>query len=169
MLLMRQELDLGSIGLVVGAIGTLIGAGGGFLLLPILILLYPHESPEILTTISLSVVFANAASGSWAYARMRRIDYRAGGLFALAGVPGAILGAVVTRRLGRSEFDPLLGGMLLVAAVLVLLRPPPEARPRPGGDTRLLVEAGGTVHEYSPRLVLGALLSTVVGFVSSLL
>ena len=48
------------------------------MLAPILLLLYPRESPETITCISLAVVFFNALSGSWAYARMGRIDYRSG-------------------------------------------------------------------------------------------
>ena len=61
------------LGFVVGAYGTLIGAGGGFLLVPVLLLLYPRETPETITSISLAVVFFNALSGSIAYARMKRI------------------------------------------------------------------------------------------------
>lgn len=59
------------IGFAVGAFGTVVGAGGGFILTPILLLLYPHESAQTLTAISLAVVFFNAASGSAAYARQR--------------------------------------------------------------------------------------------------
>ncbi len=97
------------LGFVVGAYGTLIGAGGGFILAPILALLYPADSPELLTSISLAVVFFNALSGSAAYARMGRIDYRSGGVFAMATIPGAILGALVTSFLPRRLFDGVLG------------------------------------------------------------
>ncbi len=45
------------LGFLVGAYGTLIGAGGGFVLMPILLILYPAETPELLTSISLAVVF----------------------------------------------------------------------------------------------------------------
>jgi uncharacterized protein len=79
---------LALIGLGVGAFGTLIGAGGGFILTPILLLLYPHDSAQTLTAISLAAVFFNAASGTTAYARQRRIDYRNGVVFALATLPG---------------------------------------------------------------------------------
>jgi uncharacterized membrane protein YfcA len=48
------------LGFVIGAYGTLIGAGGGFVLVPILLLLYPQAAPETLTSISLAV---NALSG----------------------------------------------------------------------------------------------------------
>jgi hypothetical protein len=52
------------IGFAVGAFGTLIGPGGGFILNPLLLLLYPPDSPQTLTAISLATVFFNAASGS---------------------------------------------------------------------------------------------------------
>jgi uncharacterized membrane protein YfcA len=48
-----QYLWLLPLGLIVGAFGTLIGAGGGFILVPILLLLYPNEKTELITGISL--------------------------------------------------------------------------------------------------------------------
>src|ERR1051325_4663719 len=89
------------LGVAVGLVGTVIGAGGGFLLVPILLLIYPKEQPEIIACISLAVVFFNAASGSIAYARMKRIDYRGAIIFSLATMPGAILGAICTSAIPR--------------------------------------------------------------------
>ena len=54
----------GLLGVAVGALGTLIGAGGGFLLIPILLFLRPGDSAAVLTGISLLVVCANATAGS---------------------------------------------------------------------------------------------------------
>ena len=93
---MVQNLYLIPLGFVIGTYGTLIGAGGGFVLMPLLLVLYPEESPEVITGISLAVVFFNALSGSVAYAKMKRIDYRSGLLFSLATIPGAILGPLTT-------------------------------------------------------------------------
>lgn len=162
-------LGFAALGVLVGAIGTLIGAGGGFLLLPVLLFLSPHDSPATLTAISLSVVFANALSGTISYARLHRIDYRSGLLFAAAGLPGAVAGAIVTHRLDRHQFDPLFGGALIVAAALVLWRAhqPPVAVTGP--NVRRLVEADGTTHVYAPRLGWGIAISAVVGFAASLL
>ena len=70
------------LGVGVGAFGTLVGAGGGFVLTPVLLLLYPHDSARTLTAISLAVIFFNAASGTVAYARQRRTDFRSGIVFA---------------------------------------------------------------------------------------
>jgi uncharacterized membrane protein YfcA len=48
------------VGLLVGAMGTLIGAGGGFVLMPILLFTYRGANPEILTAWSLVAVVFNA-------------------------------------------------------------------------------------------------------------
>ncbi len=61
------------LGLGVGAFGTLVGAGGGFVLVPVLLFLYPDMKASTVTSISLLVVTANAASGSIAYGLQRRI------------------------------------------------------------------------------------------------
>ncbi len=108
------------IGFGVGAFGTVVGAGGGFILTPILLLLYAHESPQTLTAISLAVVFFNAASGSAAYARQRRIDYRSGTIFALATVPGAIGGALLVGSVSRQVFDTIMGVVLGALAVWLI-------------------------------------------------
>jgi uncharacterized membrane protein YfcA len=84
--------------------------------MPLLLLLYPHGTPDLLAHISRAVVFFNALSGSMAYTRMGRIDYQSGTLFALATLPGAILGALTTAYLPRRLFDVVLGGLLITGA-----------------------------------------------------
>jgi uncharacterized protein len=161
------------LGLFVGTYGTLIGAGGGFVLMPVLLLLYPHESPALLTSISLAVVFFNAASGAEAYALMGRIDYRSGLIFAAAAVPGAILGALYTNVVPRQVFDVIFGILLMAGAVYLLFKGNAPARglssDAPGLTRRRLVDHVGIVHEYAFRLRTGVILSLFVGFLSSFL
>src|SRR4030042_4445792 len=118
---MVQNIWLIPLGFFIGTYGTLIGAGGGFILMPILLLLFPGENPELLTSISLAVVFFNALSGSVAYAKMRRIDYRSGFLFSLATIPGAILGALTTPYIPRRSFNMIFGLFLILAACFLFL------------------------------------------------
>ena len=87
------------LGLFVGTFGTLVGIGGGLILIPIFILcmsdggLYPYfkSAPQIVGT-SLFVVFTNAFSGTLAYIRQHRVFFRAAVPFAIATLPGAFLG-----------------------------------------------------------------------------
>ena len=71
--------------------------------MPILLFLYPKETPSSITSITLTVAFFNALSGSIAYSRLKRIDYRSGLLFATTAVPGAIIGAFIVNYLNRSH------------------------------------------------------------------
>jgi uncharacterized membrane protein YfcA len=164
-----HAIGYGTLGVLVGALGTLIGAGGGFALIPVLLFLHPNEPAANLTAISLAVVFANSLSGTIAYARQGRVDWRAASLFSLAGLPGSILGAWVTRHIDRRLFDPLLGLTLVAGAIVVLARGRASAPVAGGGAARTLIERDGTVHHYTPRVGLGMLVSLGVGALSSLL
>ena len=160
------------LGFVVGAYGTLIGAGGGFVLMPILLLVYPKESPNVLASISLAVVFFNAASGTLAYGRMKRVDYKSGALFSAATVPGAVVGALATGWIPRHTFDMLLGGLLVCGSAFLIWHPT-ETHGRVHHPKhfirRRLVDADGNVHEFAYNPYLGVGISFVVGFISSLL
>jgi hypothetical protein len=161
------------LGFVLGAYGTLVGAGGAFILVPILLLMYPQASPETITSISLAVVFFNCLSGSIAYAGTKRIDYKSGLLFSVATVPGAVLGTLATAYVKRGFFDALLGGVLIIASIFIFVRPDPVLRPRkkssPHQFRRILVDSGGETHDFSYNLPLGLALSLIIGFLSSLL
>lgn len=169
---MEQYLWLIPVGFVIGAYGTLIGAGGGFVLVPLLLVLYPDENPETLTGISLAVVFFNAFSGSVAYAREKRIDLYSGVVFSLATIPGAVLGALTTSYISRRLFDLMIGVLMTVAAIFLILRPSHKglaAEHRAGYFSRHLVEADGTEHDFSYNRTVGVGLSLFVGYISSLL
>ena len=163
-------LCLALLGVVVGTYGTLIGAGGGFVLTPLLILLYPDRAPEVITAVSLGVVWANAVSGSMAYAHQKRIDYTAALIFAVATLPGAIAGALATSLFPRHTFEAAFGAMLLAVAAWLLLPQPRRivtTTPR-RYLRRLLTDSHGDTYRYAFDPMLGALFGVLIGFFSSL-
>jgi uncharacterized membrane protein YfcA len=168
-----QSILLLLIGLGVGFVGTLIGAGGGFILVPVLLLLFPQLDPEVITSISLAVVFLNAGSGSFAYARLKRIDYKTALYFSLASMPGAILGALITEFIPKRIFDVLLGVLLVSISIFLFAKPTfKETFKNQAGKKlvrRHIEDANGQVHEYSFRMITGTAISFIVGFLSSLL
>ena len=159
------------LGVAVGAYGTIVGAGGGFILAPVLLFLYPELDSQVITALSLGVVWANAVSGSLAYSRQKRIDYQAGIIFAGATIPSAFAGALATRLFPRDAFESAFGVFLLAIAIwlllprpaLILTAPPPQRYLR-----RLLTDAHGDTYRYAFDPVLGAAIGMAVGFVSSL-
>jgi uncharacterized protein len=160
------------LGILIATYGTLIGAGGGILIVPMLLLLYPYESANTIASISLAAIFFNAVSATLAYGHMHRIDYRAGLLFAAASVPAGFLGAYFTSFLSRRAFDLAFSALILALAVFIFLRPTPK--PREYQATRRetihrLTDFKGNSFVYSFSSRLGILLSFSIGLVGSML
>lgn len=164
-------------GVVVGTYGTIVGAGGGFVIVPVLLLFYGFSAQNAVGT-SLAIVFLNAVSGTIAYVRAKRIDYRTGYKFALATLPGAAGGAYLSDSFSTHAFYGFFGAVLLLLALLLVFRPGPKhephgasakAPPRPGWVDRTLVDARGERFEYRFNERGGIIASGGVGFVSSIL
>jgi uncharacterized protein len=166
-------------GLLVGAYGTLIGAGGGFIIVPVLLLVlkWPHQ--EAVAT-SLCVVTANATSGTISYWRQGRVDFRTGIQFAVATLPGAILGSLVVSLLSGRVFDLIFGLLLVLISTYLMLRPEKRSNaqkdlgqpPGPKGwwwTVRSITDSRGENYTYGFSRLWGLALSFVVGFMSSIL
>src|SRR3989442_9033570 len=118
------------LGFLIGCFGTLIGAGGGFLLVPLLLLGY-HFSPPTAVGTSLALVFLNAASGSVAYLRQRRVDLGLGWKFAPPTGPGALGRPNLTPTPSANLFIPVFGVVLLIISRLLFLGKTATPPPRP--------------------------------------
>jgi len=167
-------IELVAVGLGVGAYGTLIGAGGGFLIVPLLLLIL-HTSSAQATATSLTVIFFNALSGSFSYARQKRIDYRAGLRFGLATIPGAVAGAYASTLVHSDLFRLLFGVVLLAGGMWLTVKPSyeegpgPVARPPRNAVNRSLVDARGQQFDYQFDERVGIVVSFFVGLVASFL
>ncbi len=164
------------VGFVLGTLGTLIGAGGGFILVPLLLITHPHLPPEIVTAISMAVVGINAISGSIAYAAAGRIDYRAGITFALFTIPGSILGVYTVKFITKSTFDIIFGSLLILVAAFLLMQGAKkimlDKEPligRKGWRQHELTDKIGETYKYSYNQLKGIIVSIFVGYISPLL
>lgn len=167
-------------GAVVGAYGTIVGAGGGFLIVPALIL-SGLATPGQAAGTALVAVLATAASGTVAAARHARIDARTSVYLSMAAAPGALAGAHVS--LSGPIFEVVFGALLTAVGAWLVVRPPASARaqatqpttehktePRRRGEARRdLVDAHGQRFTYAFSMPVAALLSAAVGFLSSAL
>ncbi len=156
-------------GFVAGGYGTLIGAGGGILMVPLL-LLFPDASASAVAATSLVAVLFTGISATIAYSRLGRIDYKLGIVLALATVPGAVLGAFLTGNIPRGAFQAALGILLLAAAAYSLTRKPypASALKSAGSDLRVLVDRAGVRYVYPLRRALGQSICLSTGLLSGM-
>lgn len=151
----------------------MVGAGGGFLLVPLLLFIYPDRRPETITSMSLVVVFLNSLSGTAAYARQLRIDYRTAAWLAAGTLPGAVAGALLVAEVPRRGFEFGFAAVIIgLATYLVLRRPatglvqPPQGR---GVARRRIRDAYGNTWVYSLQIWRGVPLSAAIGFFGAML
>jgi uncharacterized membrane protein YfcA len=160
------------LGCLVGAVGTLVGVGGGFILMPVLLILYPAEKPDFITSVSLVAVFFNSLSGSVAYARMKRIDYKTGLLFAAATMPGSILAPLTIEYIPRKLFNIIFGFIVIIVAVYLFRKKEPKKEFKKKGNgsvTRNLIDSEGNDYTFRFNPSTGIIISLFVGYFSSLL
>lgn len=164
------------LGLAVGTYGTLVGLGGGFVVVPVLLLVY-QASPQHTVGTSLAVVFFNAVSGTVSYLRQGRVDLRSGKKFALATVPGALIGAYLSTYLTSRLFSFAFGVLMIGASAFLMWKPEAQRNPQNtaqglpqnGQVTRRFVDSGGNTFVYTFNERVGIVLSFFVGFLSSIL
>ncbi len=95
--------------------GSMVGLGGGFVLVPILRLVLGFPPADVAGT-SLVLIVANSASGAFTYLLHRRVHLKIGLLIALGGLPSGILGAILSLHISARIFDVLLAVLLIAVA-----------------------------------------------------
>lgn len=154
---MIESILLLLIGIAVGCFGTIIGVGGGFVIVPLLTIVYQF-SPQHAVGTSMAIVALNAISGTVAYVRQRRIDYRTGLLFAAATLPGSFLGAFLLQHISRPVFDIGFSIFMIGTAAYIGIRKQHKTEEI---DIR-------TFHRPDYNKPLGLLISFFVGFIASM-
>ncbi len=92
------------VGIFVGILGSLLGIGGGVVIVPLLVFYWGYE-PQVAIGTSVLVVLLNSISGTLGYMRQKQVCVDAAIKFALATVPGAFLGSFAAEFLqGRLFF-----------------------------------------------------------------
>ncbi len=124
------------IALVVG----LVGAGGGPLTVPLLVLLLNRSAAESVGT-SLAFIFITKLCASPLYIFRGSVDWKVLGLMLMGGLPGLLLGSWVLLRLSKQSIEPILlplvGVTIALLALMRLFRI--KDGPRPMKETRWLI------------------------------
>ncbi|MEM5787333.1 MAG: sulfite exporter TauE/SafE family protein [Syntrophobacteraceae bacterium] len=104
--------------LVVACFGVLMGAGGGFILNPLLISIWPLPHTIVAGTVIPTVLFSQG-SGIYNYSKIRFINWKLGVTIGLSMLAGAFIGPKLTEMITLSQFKFILGWILLGLATLM--------------------------------------------------
>lgn len=127
---MIDQLWLIPLGFAAGILGSMIGLGGGVIVVPVLTFL--GFSPTAAASNSLFAALSNAIASTISYSKQKRIEYSIGWKLGLLSIPGTILGALISTDAAPHIFKILFGLVLVASAVYIFLRGRIKS-----GDTKL--------------------------------
>ena len=127
---MIDQLWLILLGFAAGILGSMIGLGGGVIVVPVLTFL--GFSPTAAASNSLFAALSNAIASTISYSKQKRIEYSIGWKLGLLSIPGTILGAIISTDAAPHIFKILFGLVLVASAVYIFLRGRIKS-----GDTKL--------------------------------
>jgi uncharacterized membrane protein YfcA len=136
-------------GLVVGLVTGLVGAGGGFLVVPALALLGGLPMPVAVGT-SLVVIAMKSFAGFAGYLNSVSIDWRLAGMVTAAAVIGALLGARLTALVNPDSLRKAFGWFVLLMSSIILAE---EIHPAVGVAMAVLTLAAMAVYYLRSRRV----------------
>ena len=117
---MIDQLWMIPLGFVAGVLGSMIGLGGGIIVVPVLTFFgFP---PTLASSNSLFAAFSNAVSSTISYSRQKRIEYLLGLKLGLLSIPGTVLGAYLSSDVTPAIFKILFGFILISSAIYIYLR-----------------------------------------------
>lgn len=161
------------LGLIAAVFGSIVGLGGGIIIVPALILFGPMLTGEPIghgtaAGTSLAVLILTALASTLSYMKDRRVDFRIAWLLFITSGPAAMLGSALTGRLQGGLFQIAFGVFMLLMAVLLILRDRMKPSSRRWPIRRVWTDAAGNAHEYGFAYAPGLIVGFLVGLVSGL-
>ncbi|WP_406079266.1 sulfite exporter TauE/SafE family protein [Micromonospora sp. NBC_00858] len=108
-------------GIAVGFLTGLFGVGGGFLIIPALVLLLGLPMPAAVGT-SLVIIVINSAAGFAAHSGDATLDYRIAGAFTVAAIIGSLAAARFASRVPARHLSRAFAYLVMVIAAFVAIQ-----------------------------------------------
>lgn len=171
-----QILILISIGLAAGTVGSLIGLGGGIIIVPMLLNIDHFLSAfstvpiHVAVGTSLITIVFSSLSSTLSYHKQKRIDYKSGILFLIGSVPGSLLGTYINSLLNTERFTLFFGIFLICISVFLFVSSKLNKKSKEvhKGIIRTYTNDEGEAYKYSYSLPLAIFLSIFIGIISGL-
>jgi len=139
---MFEPLWLVPLGFAAGVLGSILGLGGGIIVVPVLT--FFGYSPTLAASTSLFAAFSNAVASTISYTRQKRILFSIGLKLGLLSIPGTILGAYISSEITPSLFKILFGLVLIVSAIYIFINRKIESKQRNQSKQVMLFAVGAS-------------------------
>jgi uncharacterized membrane protein YfcA len=129
----REIWKIGLDGLLVGILTGLVGVGGGFLIVPALVLLGGLSMHRAVAT-SLLIIALKSFTGFWKYLDVLDqqglvLDWNAITIVSVLGILGSLIGSRIAGRVDQHKLRRVFGLFLIVMGVYILARTLPSVWP----------------------------------------
>jgi len=109
-------------GIFVGCVTGLLGAGGGFLIIPALVLLARLPMKQAVGT-SLVIISTNSLTGFWRDRQYHElIDWQFLLHFSTIAIIGILIGSALSRQIGGEKLKPAFGYFILAMGCYIILK-----------------------------------------------
>ncbi|MEN6441040.1 MAG: sulfite exporter TauE/SafE family protein [Syntrophobacter sp.] len=110
--------------LAISIFGVLMGAGGGFILNPLLVSIWPLPHTVVAGTVMPTVLFSQL-SGVVNYSRIKFINWKLGASIGLAMLLGGFIGPKLTELISLEQYKFVFGWILVILAGLLVWQTTP--------------------------------------------
>jgi uncharacterized membrane protein YfcA len=101
-----------------------MGAGGGFIINPIMLMMFPIPHNVVAGTVTPTVLFSQA-SGVVNYTKIKFISWKVGVTLGVAMLAGGFIGPILTQMVTVDQFKSVFGYILFFLAALMFWQTTP--------------------------------------------
>jgi hypothetical protein len=110
--------------LAISIFGVLMGAGGGFILNPLLVSIWPMPHTVVAGTVMPTVLFSQG-SGIYNYSRIKFISWKLGVMIGIGMLVGGFIGPKLTEMITLDQYKFVFGWILVILAGLMFWQTTP--------------------------------------------
>lgn len=118
-----------AIGIVAGFMSSMVGIGGGLVIVPALVLMYGMDQKLAQGTSLLMLALPVTAAGAFTYYKAGNINWQASLLIGATFILGGYLGGTLANKLETTTIKRIFAIFMIVIAVKYLFFDKPKAKP----------------------------------------
>lgn len=163
-----------TIGLIGGMIGSLVGLGGGIIIVPSLLFIGSYTeilhdfTTQMVVGTSVFILIFTGLSSTLSYLKQKKVDFCAGLTFFIGSGPGAIIGAWLNKKVDGNIFEIMFGVLIIIISIFLHVKKYMKPLETIFPISRYYIDESGKMHHYSFHLPIAIGFSFLVGTLSGL-